>query len=350
MRAAALWPLALLLAISACGLFGPEEDGKVDPLSFTWTVDTLYYPGSLQIAMSNIWGASPKDVYTVGHNSNGAKMFHYDGKIWNPVALGVTRGGTTITTSFGMEDVYGFAGDDIWAVGYHRNLGLSNTSLVIHYNGYQWAESDTIEDEWLFSIGGSSSDDFWVGGMNGILYHYNGSDFTLYPMPVDIDSTDYHYIKAIAGSKNGIAYALLHNPSGGGYPQTYLLKFEAGTWELIEEAPFLTWSNIWLSPTGTLYAAGAYHLDRWENGSRTTLLDSTWYQNIHGISDADFYLSGRNNPYDMTVTVWHYNGTEFRRLPIPEVKDAYTAGIWTDGKEVFILAVIGNSTVVLHGK
>jgi hypothetical protein len=79
---------------------GPEP--VKDPRTYTWTIDTLAYPGSFQTAMYDIWGNSPNDVYVVGHNDRAfRKMFHYDGSQWRPVDLAL---GLLISVRFTVLD------------------------------------------------------------------------------------------------------------------------------------------------------------------------------------------------------------------------------------------------------
>jgi len=288
-------------------------------------------------------------------------MFHFNGNAWNPVELEETRGGSTINTPYHLEDVYGFSSNDIWAVGNHRELIYTDStrekklsSLVIHYNGVEWVESDTIPDKEIMSLGGRSGDDFWVGGLNGILYHYNGSSFEFFPHPLVINPEWFHYINDIVSDADGNAYALLQVPGGGSItPIVYLLKFEVGEWRVFDSAPNDNWTRLWMSPSNTLYAVGANHVDRWDGGVRTTMLDSTIFYSVFGTDDNDFFVAGRNSPHDFQAAVWHFNGSEFRRLNIPKLDGAVTGGIWTDGDEVFIVTSLIDSSpqtsAVLHG-
>ncbi len=87
-RALPLLATAVLACLSSCkkNPVGPIE--PKDPRTYTWTIDTLAYPGSYQTIMQSIWGSSPSDVYVVGHNDGGyGKMYHFDGKMWTPVVL-----------------------------------------------------------------------------------------------------------------------------------------------------------------------------------------------------------------------------------------------------------------------
>ena len=66
----------------------PPDNKVKNPREYSWTIDTLSYPGSLQTFMRDIWASSPSDVYVVGSNDQAyGHMFHYDGKNWTAVNL-----------------------------------------------------------------------------------------------------------------------------------------------------------------------------------------------------------------------------------------------------------------------
>jgi hypothetical protein len=141
--------LSSAVFLSTCGCEKNPADSKEvskDPRQYTWSVDTLAYPGSFQTSMRDIWGSSPKDVYVVGHNSQAfGKMYHFDSKTWNSVRITVLEGGT-IGGVITLSGIYGFAANDIWAVGdrsYDNPKPPPNfidSSLVIHYDGKKWTE------------------------------------------------------------------------------------------------------------------------------------------------------------------------------------------------------------------
>ena len=90
---------------------------KKNPREYTWTMDTLAYPGSFQTSMYDIWGSASCNVYVVGHNDQGAGlMFHFDGRSWTDVKLHIVQGGT-ISGAIDLGAIHGFGPDDIWAVG-----------------------------------------------------------------------------------------------------------------------------------------------------------------------------------------------------------------------------------------
>ncbi len=228
---------AILFTESGCRRNPVAPTPPKDPCTYTWTIDTLSYLGSAQTIMQSIWGSSPKDVYVVGHNDTGdGKMYHFDGKTWTPVTLYFPdRWGNA---AIDLGDIYGFAPNDIWAVG-QRVLSNPNpppnfldSSLVIHFDGIQWNEVMLPRKRLLNRVGGSSPNDIWMGGINGTLYHYDGSKVKPDSVPFQIPSNAepfYNFI-SFSGSSTEGRYALLSTP-GGSY---LLFSHQSGTWAVTD--------------------------------------------------------------------------------------------------------------------
>jgi len=99
--------IALLLAAASCGLFENKKDAEPPPgrRDYTWSVDSVYSAPNGWIY--DIWGAKPNDVWAV--SPGGAyHLWHYDGKSWSP---------DSNRNLYGLESIYGFSSDDIWAGG-----------------------------------------------------------------------------------------------------------------------------------------------------------------------------------------------------------------------------------------
>ena len=85
----------------ACMFFGlcckddptkPPDEIIKKPREYTWTIDTLSYPGSMQTNMQDIWASSPANVYVVGRNERGyGKMYHFNDISWTDVKLSTGR-------------------------------------------------------------------------------------------------------------------------------------------------------------------------------------------------------------------------------------------------------------------
>lgn len=66
--------------------------------------------------LNDIWGSLVSDVYTVGGSSARGKMYHYDGKTWQPVKLHIVEGGP-FPNSHEFWSIHGFSADNIYVAG-----------------------------------------------------------------------------------------------------------------------------------------------------------------------------------------------------------------------------------------
>ena len=116
-----------------------------------------------------VHGTSDSDVWFVGENG---RISHYDG-----TAFTEHDSGTTAT----LWGAYAFAPDDVWVVG--GTVGGASTTpddIVLHYDGTAFT-AVTLPGEplgrALFKIWGTSSDDLFVVGEAGIIWHKEGSEW-----------------------------------------------------------------------------------------------------------------------------------------------------------------------------
>jgi len=133
----AIWICTALILFQAGCKNNPIDSPIKNPREYTWTIDTLAYPGSYQTLMYAIWGSSASNIYVVGHNDQTlGSMWRYDGKRWSSVKLSILEGGP-IAGSFDLAALTGFAADNIFAVGY-RDFGGStaflDSSLTVHFD------------------------------------------------------------------------------------------------------------------------------------------------------------------------------------------------------------------------
>ena len=326
---------------------GPQESFK-DPRQYQWTVDTLAYPGSFQTSMRDIWGSSPKDVYTVGHNDRGfGQMFSFNGKEWKPVAL-----------AFGAIDlsaIHGFSANDIWAVGEHiyvnpnRPPNFLDSSLVIHYDGSKWTEAKNPRYRGLFGIWGNSPFDVYVVGRGGLILHSYGSTW----------STQFLSPAAALGAFAGDARRLFAGGSiqAGGL-DTLVVFTNTGTgWQLINKQYLGDYNQSpgfgtldFYSPASGIYYGVGLGVYRWQGTRWEKILSSNIFLNdIFGTGPDNIFAIGQFGK------AYHWNGSDWTLLSLPFDKipsDIWLTGVWTDGKEAFICGhdTGGFQTFILHGK
>ncbi len=341
-----------LIALTACSHnpVGPERSKS--PRDYTWEVDTLSYPGSLQTIMSDIWGSSPNDVYVVGHNERGfGKMFHYNGQKWKAINLPLGL--------FSLEAMFGFSAGDVWAVGIQSYDNPSpppnflDSSLVVHYDGSTWQQVSLTRQRGLTAIWGSSAADIWAGGINGALYHYDGNFWRADSVPLFIptDADPVYNFYAFTGNNTDDIFALLFAPPPNGSERYYLFRRQDDAWAIADSMLYQYFSSIWLSPAGKLYAAGS-QVRIWEGSFWKEFFDLDRFTAVEmtGTSDDNIIVVGDGGGHGVVV---HYDGNDwhtFENLQLPNV--LYT-DVWTDGREAFVMGIMFDfpqNTVVLHGK
>jgi hypothetical protein len=335
----------------------PASPSQKNLRELTWRVDTLAYPGSFQTLLSDIWGSSAKDVYVVGSNSNNrGLMWHFDGKSWTDVKLGVTQGGT-IVGAIDLRDIYGFGANDIWAVGDHiRNNpnpppNFLDSSLLIHFDGGQWREIPTPEGRSLTAIWGRSFNDLCIAGLNGTLFHYDGAAVKKDSIPLAIpkDADPFYNVLSITGNAAGEVYMLLADFGGNRY---FLLGRQNERWVVLDSTFFFASSKLWMSSAGTLYVSGQSVYKRQE-GTWNKILDgfNTLYSiGIHGTDDNNIFVVGRSNVEPYPGAIYHYNGNDWFNFQNLNIPGFVYAEVWTDGREAFVVGITGQKSIVLHGK
>ncbi|HEY6458798.1 MAG TPA: hypothetical protein VIY73_01570 [Polyangiaceae bacterium] len=133
---------------------------------------------NLTPTLLSIWGTSATDVFAVGGplgNGTPTAVLHYDGTAWTDLHAGGTD-------TFWW--VHGTAGTDVWFVG--------TSGRIAHWDGTQFAAFTSGTTATLFGVFAASATDVWaVGGTpdagtsqpNDILLHYDGTSWSPSPLP-----------------------------------------------------------------------------------------------------------------------------------------------------------------------
>ena len=323
---------------------------KTNPREYTWTMDTLAYPGSFQTSMYDIWGSASCNVYVVGHNDQGAGlMFHFDGRSWTDVKLHIVQGGT-ISGAIDLKAIYGFGPDDIWAVGnrFEKNPtpppDYTMTSLIIHFDGDQWQEYQVDSGSLLQDVWGISSTNVWAGGIYGTLFHFNGAAWEKVDMPQN------HWFLSFAGFSENDVYAISYEFDSLSVSTYYLLHWDGIEWSM--EDTFTESATIpdkfgghLLIIDGQFFSAGDGVFQKTSSGwERTFYEPHLHFRNINGSSVENLFAVGNFG------AVYHFNGQDwfpFSQFASDEIH--YNAS-WTNGNEVFIVGTGNGKSYVLHGE
>jgi hypothetical protein len=249
--AAAFAPAAL--AAAGCSGDPVAPPGGEPP---AWSV--LLDEGDLDRAVLSVWGTSPDDVFAVGgplgNTGFESLVLHYDGARWRELAPGGEetfwwvagsgpndvwmvgeRGravrwdgaafeahptGTTAT----LWGVIAFSPDDAWAVG-----GMPGgdegavKDIVLRWDGGAWSPEPLPEQlgRALYKVWGESSDDLYVVGEYGVIWHRAGTTWELQSDPPIADGT----LFTTTGCSRNEVYAV-----GG----EYVLRSDGEVWRRVE--------------------------------------------------------------------------------------------------------------------
>ena len=350
-----LFSVLIYFFFQVCGCSSINEpDNKLNPKEISWSVDTVYYPNSIQTMMDRIWGSSENNVYLLGHSDESrGQFYHLNKNTWEAIPLGGIYGGP-INSSFELTSIIGFSSDKIFISGYTQTRLPDNSrmyeSLIVSYNGVSWEIENTPLKKQLFCIWGDAPNNIWAIGNQNTMLHYDGSQWTL----DSLDHPGYGSLEiSLAGifmtgnSANGY-YMTLYSVINGAFFQ-HLLNLQNNKWTVVDSV----WDKInrlWMSPSGNLYITSNYGVFIWDNGNWYQVFDQIQTFGIHGTSDENIYITTRENN---KPGIWHYNGSDWYEYDIGDFWEVHAFfDIKLIGNQIFAVGYGGSptKTFVLRGK
>jgi hypothetical protein len=343
---------AILLALQfGCREKSVEAPTK-NPREYTWTVQEISRPPNssfpFQVIATDVWGSSPRDVYVtfVSGATRSYKLFHFDGLQWSEVELG-QFGSSQV--SFDLHSVAGFGSSDVWAVGERLYLNPTpppnflDSSLIIHFNGSTWSEITLSSiQKGLRSIAPIAPNDIWFGGAGLSLYHYDGSKVMKESFGSAVSKTETHniYLYQMVGNAARV-YTVYHD---SGY--FHFLGRSEGVWRELNRN-FASLTCLWLSPSGTLFGTFyGYGLYIWDAQStwKAIYTEANASLSVYGSSENNIFVTGQHGG------LYHYNGSDWFKYKDLQSATISFEGVWTDGKEVFVIGDDGFKSYIYHGK
>lgn len=95
---------------------------------------------------------------------------------------------------------------------------------------------------------------------------------------------------------------------------------------------------------GIIYSSSANGVYVKNGKDWTKVLDDGWVRFMGGNDVNNLFAVGG------LETIYWYNGSVWKRITVPDIGDTPLYGVWTDGKETFIVGNDGTRTYILHGK
>ncbi|NJO15313.1 MAG: choice-of-anchor D domain-containing protein [Thioploca sp.] len=220
--------------------------------------------------------------------------------------------------------VWGSAANDVFAVG--------REGLIFHYDGSQWREMDTgmINSEVFYhlrDIWGTSSTDVFAVGYDTIL-HYDGNQWTA--MNSGISTIN---LEGIWGTSSTDVFAVGH--------QGIILHYDGNQWTAMDSGTSsMMLLSVWGSSSNDVFAGGnggILHYDGQQWTSMAGVISSVI--SIEGTSSTDvFAIEGIDS-------IFHYNGQQWTPIQLGGSMSA-TTDLWVSSStEVF---AVGTKGKILH--
>jgi hypothetical protein len=156
-------------------------------------------------------------VFVGGDNGT---ILRWNGNVWS--------GSTGVLGGSQIFDLYGFAANDVFAVG--------TGGRIARFNGTTWETMASPVDVNLLRVWGSSPTDVWAVGDRQTILRYNGERWTRFDRP----DTTFSAFQAIWGSGPNDVYI-----GGCGSIQTPILRWNGSAFVTVAQ------SGCTLSATGT---------------------------------------------------------------------------------------------------
>jgi hypothetical protein len=267
-----------------------------------------------------VWGTSETDVWTVGgdaRDGTGPLVLHYDGDGWERLETGQTEGDLwwvfgfeggpiymggaggvilryeggsftsmetpTTDTVFG---IWGASPSDMWAVG-----GLfDNSGFAWRLEGQAWEPeptlpADVVADAAIWKVFGTSADEVWLVGSDGVSFSWDGSALTQADTGVGSSLFTVHANAHRFAAVGGLASGIVVENDGSGWTNAlsgsapYGLTgvvlddadggFAVGQYGLVVERTAEGWDEVdtglsiqrdfhgvWMDPSGGIWTVG----------------------------------------------------------------------------------------------
>lgn len=311
----------------------PITEADTTGHDFKWQIDTI---GTFQSSLTDVWGSDSNNVYVVGNIYwsgliSSANIIRWNGLNWQPINYSQGY----------LNSIYGFGKDDIWAVGSWQ-LDDSLYALITHWDGIKWNTWKFQDYSDLRSIWGTSQNNLYAVGRNGLILHYNGEQWS------KMKSNTTKFFTKIWGVDNSEIYVV-------GYSQIdfsgIVMKYNGVEWVKLLEKSFQNnilsgeISGLWAEKSKSFFISQYVGYDStW--GFFGWPYDNTFIDDIYGSNEKNVFAVGS------FYMILHYNGRSFKRYDQFYTKPdgGRLLGVFAKEKNVFIVGRSENARgIVFRG-
>ncbi|MCF8240649.1 MAG: hypothetical protein K9J16_04620 [Melioribacteraceae bacterium] len=301
---------------------------------------------------NNIWAVG--EIYLM--DSTGSpdphryNAMHWDGTEWKQIRIPYVIGSTSYYNP--MFTVFNLGADFVIFCG----------NGIVSWDGIEYRPIPIDTELWgpnyILSVWVNNRNSIYIGGNNGSLAHYNGTEWTKIETGTELTLTD------IYGTEDGAIYAAgvdMQQVKGIVLRKTGETIWETMiTSEIIDESELFdklygSISSVWLDEKNTLYTAGSF-LFRYENNEWDYVKSLNgnclgcnplnyrgYLYSIRGNGSNDYIIAGDRN------TLKHFNGSTWRQLGLPYDQSSNIIWVKVTQQNNIVVAVgdIGSKAAII---
>ena len=245
-----IWGSGPTNAFAVGAWYSPSSGGSVSPRAFRWdskakTWSAMKFSDTNgQIALQNVWGSGPDDVYAVGScrffgpppHTCADPIYHYSGSgdTW-----GRLTGGSGINKN--LNAIWGASKSDVFAGG--------TDGAMFRYNGSKWASMTSFSTKTIQGIWGRSNSEVYAVDIEGTVGRYDGSTWS-----TDTPGTK-TWLNAVWGAAKSDVFVV------GAMGQ--ILRHDGIQWGTTISGASGNFSGIWGTSPHNVYAVGWDGIFHW---------------------------------------------------------------------------------------
>ena len=195
---------------------------------------------------------------------------------------------------------------------------MSDSSLIIHYDGIRWKEEEIERGAPLNDTRGSSANDIWAVGSNKTVYHYNGINWIkdtviqlMLPNGIQFGSV---------ASLNSTTYLIGSYVNSNYYQVFYFISYKNSAWYVIDsfevsasQTKFGT-SYLWASPNNNLYSCGYDGIFKWNNYSWINVFAFSPFLRMIGEKASKAYLQFKAGMFTTLMETIFTNSSKLQTI------------------------------------
>lgn len=308
-----------------------------------WRQVPIRDPNTLYSTLFDVEVISPTDIWVVGSADALPLIEHWNGTRWSvvPLPAGITGGR--------LNAVEAISATDIWAAGYWLDSTGSVLTLVLRWDGQSWRQvpspNVTPADNQLQSLAIVSSDDIWAVGHSGtevqsretLILHWNGAQWAVIPSPGINSETNFLLSVAANSSTDVWAVGTVYYGNTWDRSETLIEHWDGNAWTIVPSpnpgSRYNRLNGITRAGPGDIWAVGDYSdtaeskslIERWDGAQWTRVPGpslpqvSTSLSAVSAISSNDIWAVGVTYapPHNYQTISQHWDGTMWRIIDSP---------------------------------